>query len=434
MSFKKLIKRFRFSTAERDRFDLSGGLRINKAALEVPPVIGSPNPTPQAAVYNVSQTLTAATWIAHPRAVKAWLGFAIELKAPKLLAQDAPSPLYGIQFRLHDGANARWFDGVSWEIATLITDWNTLAEVSTNIPTFPLAAKKLGVVVNMWTNDERVTPKLISVRVLYEADLSEEYDIIYGSLVPELKASIRPRGRVGYRMPANSDEIDLSDTEALGFDTGYTIASVTAAYNETSDPERILDIVDSFNTNTKVLTLTESVPTGEVLWVEFQYAIPVVAQTSSDYYEISSIPRIAITNVQQINTQTERFGYEDSVIDINTGVGWKVQGPRLAELMVDIEVLCDKQHDVSQVVSSLMDWITNNPFFTMRGPDEQFQIQLATGLATSSDGSLMNRSKSTVSFLISNVAFFNRPAIAAYSVNQIVFGGAGNLNIEVLPG
>jgi hypothetical protein len=434
MSFKKLVKRFRFTAAERHRFDLSGGLRINKAALEISPVIGDPHPTPQPIVYNISQSLTASTWVAYPRAVKAWVGFAIELVKPKLLAQDAPNPLYGIQFRLSDGTNTFWYDGADWVPIDLVTDWNTLNEVSANISTFPLTAKKLGVVVNMWTNDSRVTPKLISVRVLYEADLSEEYDIIFGSLVPELKANIRPRGRVAYVMPEDSDEIDLSDTEALGFDTGYTITSVAAAYNDTTDPERVIDLVDSFNTISKVLTLADVVPEGEKLWIEFQYAISVVVQTNSDYYEISSIPRIAITNVQQINTQTDRFGYEDSVIDINTGSGWKVQGPRLADVMIDIEALCDKQHDVSQVVSSLMDWITNNPSFTMRGSDEQFLIQLATGLATSSDGSLVNRSKSTVSFIISNVAFFNRPALPAYSVNQIVFAGAGNINIEVLPG
>ena len=429
--FNKQIKVFEFSFDTQFRIDTSGGLRYNprSGAVEVPQINQS-GPTIQDAAYVLDTGLFAATWIAHPRAVKKWSGFQATVWPPRVIAQDAPEPLYGARYRLGDGGAPLYHDGAAWTVATLTEHWNSEAEVAANIETFPVQARKIQVFVNMWTNDSRVTPRIRAIKVLYDLDIDEIYDLIYGSLVVDLKESVVGRARVAYNVPADSDTLDLSDLSSLGFDSSYNIVRVDAAYNHSVDENHLRNIYQSFDGG--LLTLSEVIPENGLLWVEFGYRPTVAVQTDSDYIEVSTVPRIDITNVEESQILVHWPPSEEYVINKLTGQGWAVPGPRQANVNVTLEITADKQYEMSALKQAVVSWVTENPFITMRGVDEEFEIQLLSGPTFSSNSSRTNLATTSLTLEIRDVNFYDRQATPAYSIKSINFTG-GNVELTALP-
>ena len=435
MPFKKLIKRFRFTADTRPLLDLSGGLRLHPKshAIEVPDIGVQGGASPVDPVYSTATDLTFRTWFARPTSIKQFISISADIVRPKLIAQDAPAVLFDLQYRISNGVDEFYFDGASWIVAALPTEWNTPGDFASNLPSFPVSSLDLDVgfaiVVNMWSNDSRVTPKLRSLKVLFEADISEEYDLLYNSIVPELEAFVI-RGRVSYPMPADSNSLDLSDPEDLGFDTAYKITNVVAAYNETIDPRRLDNLLNSFDPNTKVLTLTDVVLTGQRLWVEFEWTPTIAVQTSSDYYEIATLPRIDVTEFRQSDHKVDSTYIEDSVVNPSTGAGWKIVGPRVSNIVITLSMIADKQHDVMQMESAFMKWVASNPAIRMRGLDEEFLMEVTSGPTYATAGSQANISTANVTLMISDVTFYSTPAIEVYAINSLNFTG-GNVTLAI---
>ena len=344
---KKLVKRFDFGVDSRESFDLSGGLRINPRtfSLEVPQ---SPQPDSSDIPDTSYSTdaLEARTYVTNPLAVKAWLGFAIEYaRRPKNPTPGLDTDPFSVQFRLSDGVDDRYWDGANWVVASDPAHWNTEAEVSTNISAFPLANRKLGFVIRAQSLYDSVTPSIRAIKVLYEVDIVESYDILYNSLVPEIKENVRGRSRVAIEQYGDSSIVDLSNLKELGFDTSYDISGVVAAYNDTNDSAHVANLLSSYDENTKVATLSEVVPDGDLLWIEFEYIPLVAVQTSRDYSEVASLPGIQIAEFQELE-KLPSARIEDGVLDVTTGLGWKVQGPRIVDIAFKLEVVTDKQSDM----------------------------------------------------------------------------------------
>lgn len=435
MAIKKLIKRLEFDEKTLPNTDLSGGLVValrKPRGLQLPRQQVNYGPSAKAKPYSLDQDLTARTPVTNPKGLRRWLGFQIDRR------QDPPSPdpevettPVTIQFRLTDGADDLWWDGAAWSVPVTPTDWNTEAEVADNISTFPIDDRKLGVIVNMYTTDGRVTPRIQTLKVLYECDVNEQHDIVYSSLVPALKA-LRCRSRAILKMSQTGTEISLEDLGALGFETDYEIVGVVAAYDLDNDPKKLVDLASSFDENTKTLTLSSSVAQGDALWIDFEFSPDVAVNTGRDFYEASKVPRIDVTALSFVDVLAAGTSASsaDSYFHPITGEGYKIFGPREFDMIAVLEILGDKQYDVTHMREAVTAWIAGSAELIMSATDEGFFMN-SEG-QTDDDGT-PNPSDIRVykvPLAVYRITSHDLPAEAAVSPKSIVFEG-GNLELTI---
>jgi len=427
---KRLIKTFEFAESCRNDYDLTGGLRISELGrLEVPRVDAQGVPEPQPAEYGVLQTYTARTKNFNPKAAISWELFQVRHPRPAVHPDPLVStPPYEIRFRVSDGTTDMYWDGAAWTEATLDTHWNSESEVSANMNSFAIASRTIAFVINMWTLHPSVTPSIKTLKLLYWSKLSEEYDLIYESLIPELRENIRGRARFAYRMPSDATSIDLSDPEALGFESSYNITNVLEAYNFSSDSEKSSNILLGYDLGTQVVSLSSTVATNEILWIEFEYVPAVARLTSRDYSEVSSIPGLDITNVQ-VEVVQDQVNDTEVVIDNATNSGWSVPGPSQKDINFSIELTCDKQYDLEFLIDSVRRW-AQKKVIRMRGSDSEYTMRKLGGFSTSSSTNSKNFRTAKANFSIIYVPFFERAAVPANSLQGIDFSG-GNLQLTL---
>jgi hypothetical protein len=376
--------------------------------------------------------LTARTWITNPKGLRAWLGFQIDRR------QDPPSPDPGvettpvtIQFRLTDGTDDLWWDGAAWAVPVNGTDWNTEAEIADNISTFPIDDRKLGVIVNMYTTDDRVTPRIQALKVLYECDVNEQHDIVYSSLVSELKA-LRCRSRVVLEMGQTGTSISFADLGALRFETDYDIMGMISAYDLANDPKKLVNLVQSFDENTKELTLSSSVDQGNPVMVYFEFSPDVAVNTGRDYYEVSKVPRVDVTalsfvDVLAAGTSTSSA---DSYFHPITGEGYKIAGPREFDMFAVLEILGDKQYDVTHMREAITEWIAESVELTMSATDEGFFMNSEGQVNDDGEPNPDDLRTYKMPLAVHRITSFDLPAQAAVAPKSIVFEG-GNLEFTI---
>lgn len=435
MAIKKLIKRFEFNDKNLPLVDLSGGLVVSLRSprgLQLPRQQLDYGPSAKAKPYSLDQTLIARTWVTNPKGLRAWLGFQIERR------QDPPSPdpeiedtPVTIRFRLSDGTDDLWYDGAAWSVPVNPTDWNTESEVADNITTFPIEDRKLGIVISMFTIDERVTPRIQTAKFLYECDVNEQHDIVYSSLVPELK-SLRCRSRVLMVMSQTGTSISFADPAALGFETEYEIVGVISAFDFTNDPNKLTDIAQSFDENTKELTLSSSVTQGDAVWIDFEFLPDVAVNTGRDFYEASKIPRIDVTNISFVDVLAagSSTSSADSYFHPVTGDGFKIPGPREFDMFMVLEILGDKQYDVTHMTEAIAAWVGQSTELIMSATDERF-FMISEGQV--SDDGIPNPDDVRVykmPLAIYRITSYDLPAEATAAPQSIVFED-GNLEFTV---
>lgn len=425
---KKIIKRFDFLPDEVYRLDLTGGLVVNRKAkgLELPASNDSQGPFSILRPYSLDQTLTARTWITNPKALTQWVTFQVEFrKDPPWTNPNVSGTPVTIQFRLSDGTDDLWWDGAAWSVAG-VGEWNSEHEIAANIATFPVTDRKLGVVVNMYTLDSKVSPRIRALKLLYEAELVEEWDLVYNSLLPAIKNAVRPQARAVYQLEVDSSTIDFSDTRALGFDTGYNIVDVTSAFDYTNDPTLLVDIRQSFASS--ILTLSSELEAGSQVYVNFTYEPTVTVLTSRDYSEIATIPSICITRLTYRDTISagSSLSSEDAVHDLETGIGWAIPGPRVFDLNAVIEVVTDKQFDGYGLAHAIREWIARNPLLIMTGTDEGYQILSEGVYEDTSEPNEDDLRQYRIPISIANVPSNDLAATPSVKPTKIVFVG-GNM-------
>lgn len=352
---KRIIKSFEFSADKRKEFTFSSGaIRVGDSGLQLTAVGGE---------YSLSPDLNAKTWLTNPRSVKRWIGFQAVIKHYK-----GPDDLVATSagYKLNDGTDDLYWDGAAWSVAGT-SDWNTEVDVANNISLFPVSDQKLQVVVNLATTWERVTPELSELKLLYESDLEEIEDYIWRSCLHEWSEKIRPIAEHALQMPAASDSIDLN---TFVIETPYNIAGIDSVYDVTSDPRKLDDLFSSYDANTKVISLTGPIPSGNTAFVRFTYAPEVAVTTSQDYTELEKVPEILIEQVIKEN-DLGIFGV-DYVLNKATGQGWKVP-IRQADITCVCQFITDKAKDYARLSDAIRRYFRQNDVLTMRGTDEKYR-------------------------------------------------------------
>jgi len=360
MDLRKFIKHFTWREQDRNRITLGANTRLNPITNKAQ--LG----TYGTDTYPTDDDLYVKSWIANPTAVKQWLGFYAVIDHKTVNNSQVTSA----GFRLGDGTDQYYWDGDSWEIDT--TNWNTEAEIANNITTFPVTERKLQVIVNLSTTDETETPELEEIVVAYSALLdSEEEDIVLRSVIRNMTSNVSCIARFPVTMQTTGTTLDL---DGYPIDVDYNIIDVDSVFNHDTDSEHDTDILDSYDSGTKVITLTGSVNTGVVLWIRLIYRPIIASATSRDWYEVEHIPQIILENVTFLNAI--QLPGEDFCGNKSDGSAIIVPGPIQGDLFFTLRCVTDKLVDHYRLSNQIKRYFANNKIIVSTGLDERYRLWL----------------------------------------------------------
>lgn len=413
MRVKSVIKYFDFVKKNYSSVTLGNNVRLNvdDNCLQLKET--------SANIYPTDSNLQASTWITNPNNVKQWQGF--ECVIINTLDEDR-NELTGVNFRLTDGTSEYYHNGTNWEINT--SDWNTEEEIANNITDFTVSEKKIGIIVNPYTTDSRYTPIIKTIKILYYSDIDFQKDYIYRTLVRQLKAQVRPITDYAIKIPAQTSTIDLND---FPMKTPYNIIDIDSVYNETNDSEHFTDLLQSYNSTSKVITLNTTIDVDEWALIKIIYQPVVAVTTGLDYYEIAHLPVLTLTNINLVNT-TE-LSHTNWVLNKSTGIGIKIEPPKRSDMDVSLNIITNSAQDQVILADELKRFFANNPYLTSWGLDEKYDLRLIEEydgqVGIQDDGIYAGKLR----FLIIGTLYYLQDATDAYAVEK--FSITGDVEVDI---
>lgn len=413
MRLQKLIKEFRFAEDVRSRLTFGADIRLNPERhwLQLKEDANG--------YYPLTADLQVETWVANPKSVKQWLGFDVEVLHTKVDTVQVTS----LGFKITDGTTVRYWGGAAWLTAGA-SDWNTEEEVAANIDTYPVAERKLGVIINLKTTNKLATPRVRAVKVLYGSDVEFQEDILYRSLVPAIRSGVRPRGRLVFAAAATTDTFDLDD---LGIETPYSVVDVDAAFNHTDDPNHLDDLLSSYNPTTKEVVLSASIAAGKSVWIDFLWEPEVAVTTSQDYSEVERVPAIVLDDVNLIDASVR--GQDDGVVNRADGTAVTLPAPLVGDLEVLAHLITDKGVDLQRLATELKRFFENNPLLTSVGTDEQYRLWVVDEFDMTTAANRGDIQTGRLRFRVVGVRYYLRDAVDGYAVKK--FHLSGDMNVTI---
>jgi len=414
MRTKKLIKTFEFSEENRSRIVLGTSVRLNPATnrLELQADSNGSFPT--------SGGLYAKTWATTPANAKGWLGFQTDSVMKKI--DGVPVTQY--RFRLGDGTVQRYWNGTTWAVTT--TAWNTEEEVANHIASFPVSSRTIQVIANLQTTDSTVTPELSWIKILYASDIEFQEDLVYRTLVRQLRAQVRPLAEYQVVKPTSSSKF-VFDPDAL--DTPYNFVSVDSVFNHTDDSNHLTDLFTSFNPSTHEITLSQSVDAGKQLWIRFIYEPEVAVDTNREYHEVGKVPALVLEDINLENTS--EMGPADWVLNRFVGTGVKIPAPLRGDLVVTLLIETSKGVDLQRLADEVKRFCMNNPLITSLGLDEKYRLWMTKEFDQSGTSNQADIHTARVEFRLVNVLYYAKDPVNVFGVLGFHVDGNLNLSIEV---
>lgn len=407
MRLKTIFKRFIFEESNRSELTFGTDTRLNPGEnrLELVATDG---------VYPTTADLNVKTWVANPLTVKQWIGFDVIAQHQK--GDDGITPLSSLGFRLSDGTDEYWWNGAAWEVNT--SDWNTEAEVSNNIASFPVTERKIQVVINLVTTDESVTPYVFEILVAYKSNVEFEEDLIARSLIPALRNGIRPISDFVIELSSATATIDLENDYPL--ETPYDITEIDSVYNKTDDPNQFTDLFQSYNPSTKVITLSSSVGAGKLVWIKFTYKPMVAISTDVNYIEVDTVPAIHITSVK--NNVIE-LNHDTAVRNKSAKTAVQVVRPNQVTVNVSLVGVTSLMKDQMRLGDELERFFANNKQLTSVGLDEKYDMIVTKDYEPRPTQGEDNVKTGLLSISIRNTLKYHRDERNAYIVDAFKITG-----------
>lgn len=387
MRIKRIMKRLIFEEKNRSNITLGTGVRLHPQENNLQLSVVNEK-------YSTSPNLYAKTWIFNPNSVIRFIGF--DVVAINYEKYDG-TYYTSLGFRLSDGTNEYYWNGSSWEINT--SDWNTEAEVSANISSFPVTSKSLQVVINLVTNDVSYTPVVYEIIILYESNVDFQDDLFYNSVLPYLE-NVKPISDYIVTLSTTGSTIDLDD---YPLETPYNIVDIDSCFNYTDDPNLTTDIFSSYDSGTKVITLTGSVDSGKKVWIKFIYRPVVSISTDQEYVEVSEVPAIHVLNYEVTNNVL----VTRSMAVRNKGAGTAVKALKSRQKTYEFTAasVTGSAIDQQRLQDEIRTVFDNNSFINSNGLDEDFTIYISSDFSAQTEKVDMLTYTSIFRFVIRDVVF-----------------------------
>lgn len=309
------------------------------------------------------------TWVTNPKAVR------------KLLTiQTLPNlqPEYcEIYLRINNGTDDLYWDGADWSVAGA-NDWNTEIEINEHLEEFPiLPDRQFAVTVNLRTLDpyRDVTPYISEIRVLTEMHIDYIEDIILRSLMPMIENGINATSNYA-AIPSFTTDVSEIDFTQYRKNTPYNIIDVDRVYDLTDDIDLLYNIVDSYNVNTGVITLSSPLPSGHRPLIVFRYTPEVVYIEHQDWIEVNKIPSLILQRLDVPTSQSYGLTARESIVDKGTYDATIIQTPLRASMEFRLHGITSNTVDQMRLMSNTLKFFDQNKLIRSIGLDEYYRLYL----------------------------------------------------------
>lgn len=368
--------------------------------------------------------LSARSRTYRPEAVRRLLS--LQLNVIHVFDEDGIA-LTSVRLRIYDGTNDRFWNGSTWAVAGA-GDWNTEDEVNQHLASFDVSSKQFAVVLNLVTTDDRYTPLVSSVFVLWEGEVDWSQDIVLDSLTQTLQDELEYASDTVFPpLEANSSSIDLDDYTD---ESDLVVANVEEVYDHDADPNHTTDILDSYDSGTRVVTLTTAIPMGNRPYFRFRIRASVAWDTHQDFSEVRKLPQVILGDAEAETSVLYPFGCSSGVVRKDTVSAVKLPAPYRTTYQIVAEVLTDRSRDQLRLLDALTSLLTNGPsgevgpFLRSRATDRRYRIWLTDEFraVTPVASDLADVRVFRAEFRVVDVASNFAPAINTYAVKSFNLG------------
>lgn len=420
MRTTRLVKTFSFQEMDRAELTFDPDIRLNAKTLLLQLKENDEG------LYSIAADISARTRITNPIKAVQWLGFDVEVS--HVVDLDTRIQVTGDSYRLSDGITDYYHDGGSWVVAGA-SDWNSEQEVADNIATFPMNSdRKIQVVINLTTTDPKVTPTLKAAKIAYSSTIEFQEDYIYRSLIRQLKAEVRPITDYPVKLSAPSLTIDLVNDFPL--ETPYNVVDIDSVFNDTDDPDHLVDIFSSYDSGTKVITLTGSVDAGKIVWIKLVYVPEIAVTTSRDYSELAKVPALVIDDINIIDGSQLSDAYDDFVRDKGAGTAIRIPAPMKGTLAFSAMLVTDNPRDFTRSADELKRFFRRNPTIRSVGLDERFRLWLKEEFDMRTSANPGDLHTTRLVFHIVDALFYIGDATDVTIVKRFILTGDVNVTVE----
>lgn len=349
--------------------------------------------------YSTDLDIWFRTWVTTPKSVRELVMVQVKGNSPKDTSW---------RVRMFDGTDHLFWNieltVPAWDIATDDeTDWNDEATINAHLNEFPLLPQRsFAVEVNLLTTDRYVTPNIAEILVLMKIRIDYMEDLVFRSLIPLMKSSLRPVGN--FPLPATTvvdvTSIDLNDYE---LETPFNIVDVEAVYNYTDDNELLTDILDSYNPSTKVITVDTAFDIGDIPFVIFRYEPEIVYTTHQDFTEVAKLPAIIIQGIEVPTQSAYNLAAREAIVDKGTGAAVLIPEPWRSTIEFKLHATSDRAVDEMRMMSAIMKFFESNKLIRSIGLDEYYRMAIIKEFRDITSPSRSDRRESWTRFQIVDV-------------------------------
>lgn len=328
--------------------------------------------------------------------------------------QDPPE-VTDVRARLQDGTDERFWDGGAWAVVVdPDADWNTLQEVTENLPAWD-PDLPLGPVFELSTTDRRFTPYVRGYRLMYSVDLpSELNDWIYGALVGGMLDTLRPLKDL-ILVSDGTVSVDFGAVVVAVQEDGWDFRDVVAVFNETSDPNHRVDLLASYNSTTKIATLTGAPTAADRLLLRVQYAPQIAVTTDPDFEEVAACPAVLFDAIDVLDLGEAPTG--DAIVDeySDPPIGTLFPAPRHAHVEIRLAVTAPLSVDLHRLSEAVTGWLQARRTISSPVTGDAVTLRVIDPLDAPASVTREGVRSATMVFRLEHVYFHHRDAIEAGS-------------------
>lgn len=408
MRLKRLIHDWEFQENVRNRLVLGPDVRLNAATHRIQlkeDGLGR---------YPTGAENTFQTWLFHPSSVKEWITFQEKASRPEYT---------DISYRVGNSVQDYFWNGVAWDPSP---GWSTPVEIAGNLESFPPSRDGIRLICNLTTTDRSRTPEIEALRLLWASAIEFTEDILYRTMVPLMKASLRPITELLVDLASDTNQINLVDDYPL--DVPYEIVGCDSVFNETDDSDNFADIYSSWNQMSKTVTLSATVAAGKTVRLRLLYQPDVVVTTAMSYKEVAAIPYVEIDQVEERNLELAGFG--DYVVNVANDRSYKIKEPRQGDLVMRLSVAAEKGVDLTRLKDEVRRFIDLHPQVWSVGLDRPYDLVQESPFTGSSSASRDDLQTASSRLRIAGVLYWGKGDAEGGIVKRINVSGDMNLIIE----
>ncbi len=323
---------------------------------------------------DVDLSIRTRTW--EPAAIRQLLMIQVVGETP---TDEDGVAVTSVGLRLFDGTDERFWGGASWDVAGA-GQWSTEDEVNQNVATFDVSARRFGVVVNLETIDDRLTPTVECVLVLWRGPIDWVDDLLVDSLLGTFQDELVYVEDLA--LPPVEAGTSLIDLDEYVDEHGLELAGADAVFDHTADPNHLVDLLSGYDAPTNVLTLSSAIPTGNVPFLRMIVRPSVSWDTAQDFSELGKLPSVVLRDTQNVVSSPYPDRAAVGIVRKDTGAAVKTGAPYRATYEVTMEVNVDRTTTQARLMEEVLRLFLDGPpsevgpFLRSRATDRRFRLRL----------------------------------------------------------